>query len=137
MKVKRTAAPVAARQAPSLLAVPARTAQATFVLTRSAPLPLPAGVGTEIRCDRGSVWITQDYHPRDIVLERGQRFVLDADAPALVQAFDVAAISVTPPPAFQRSRLQALREAVAHLARRNRPARPSSAPGFDAQPGAL
>ena len=66
-------------------------------LRRSQPLPLPAAVGTEILCEDGAVWITQDHDIRDIVLKRGERFRLDVDAPAMVQAFDTATISLHGP----------------------------------------
>ncbi len=92
----------AARRAPagrpdSLLAMLSRSKRASFVLKRGALLPMPAAVGTEIRCDCGTVWITQDHDPRDIVLARDERFVLDVDQPALVQAFDFSVISVSAP----------------------------------------
>ena len=54
------------------------------------------GLGHSIVCERGSVWVTQDGDPRDVILHAGESFTLDRDGPALVQAFEPGAISVAP-----------------------------------------
>ena len=52
------------------------------------------GRGHAIVCHSGSVWVTQDGDPRDIILRAGDAFTLDRDGPALVQAFEPGAISI-------------------------------------------
>lgn len=71
-------------------------------LERGHPLPLPPSRGTEIVCEAGSIWITQDHDIRDIVLGPGQRFTLDVDAPAILQAFDDATVSIRRPMPVRR-----------------------------------
>ena len=48
-----------------------------------------AGVeaGRRIECLRGSIWITQDGDPRDIVLAAGEAFDFDRSGDALLSAF--------------------------------------------------
>ncbi|HEU0203198.1 MAG TPA: DUF2917 domain-containing protein [Burkholderiaceae bacterium] len=59
-------------------------------LGRRRHLKLQDARGTTLDCVRGTLWITQDNDARDIVLEAGERFVLDRDGMALVQAIDSA-----------------------------------------------
>jgi hypothetical protein len=42
--------------------------------------------GTRVECLEGNTWITLDGDPRDVVLSRGESFVVDSDAPVVVQA---------------------------------------------------
>jgi Protein of unknown function (DUF2917) len=68
------------------------------------PIKLPArsvhriegGKGVQITSVFGSVWVTQARDPRDIVLERGQSFILDRKGLTVVFALDDAAIIVGP-----------------------------------------
>jgi uncharacterized protein (AIM24 family) len=53
------------------------------------------GRGHAIVCDSGSVWVTQEGDPRDIVLDAGEAFTLDRSGTALVLAFEPGAISIT------------------------------------------
>lgn len=53
------------------------------------------GLGHSIVCDSGSVWVTQEGDPRDIVLGAGEAFTLDRPGTALVLAFEPGAISIT------------------------------------------
>jgi len=67
------------------------------------------GIGHAIACHRGSVWVTQDGDPRDVILRAGESFTLDREGPALVQAFQAGTISIarTAPPS-RAARLLAL-----------------------------
>ena len=56
-------------------------------------LPDAAGVGVE--CRSGSVWVTLDYDPRDIVLAPGDRFEGDQHRRMLVSALEPSCITVS------------------------------------------
>lgn len=68
------------------------------------PVRLPAraihcienGRGLEIAAVGGAVWITQSLDARDVILARGQSFVLDRSGRAVVYALKDAAIVVGP-----------------------------------------
>ena len=47
--------------------------------------------GTRIDCIDGSAWVTVDGETRDIVLSRGDSFVVDSRAPVIVHAIQGAA----------------------------------------------
>lgn len=47
--------------------------------------------GTRVDCVDGHAWITIDGDPRDIVLARGESFVVDSGAPVIVHAIQGAA----------------------------------------------
>jgi len=62
-------------------------------------LDIHDGEGGTVECLEGAVWITQSNDPRDIVLNRGQSFVLDKPGLALVCAAAgpaVVAVEVAP-----------------------------------------
>jgi hypothetical protein len=71
--------------------------QNSICLKRNQLLKLRGGIGHAIVCDSGGVWLTQDGDQRDIFLKAGESFTLDRDGPALVQAFDPAAITIRQP----------------------------------------
>lgn len=54
-----------------------------------------------IECREGSVWITLDHDPRDIVLDAGETFEHDGRQRALVYAFEAAAVLLRPPQPLQ------------------------------------
>jgi DUF2917 family protein len=66
------------------------------------PVRLPArslhcvehGKGVEITALSGTVWITQAYDRRDVILTQGQSFILDRQGRAVVYALGDAAIVV-------------------------------------------
>jgi len=68
------------------------------------PLRLPAravhciedGKGLEVTAVSGTVWITQAGDIRDVILARGQSFVLDRNGRAVLYALKDAAIVVAP-----------------------------------------
>jgi hypothetical protein len=55
------------------------------------------GKGSEVLCLKGTVWITQEKDPRDILLSSGQSFVLDHKGVAIVYALKDAAITIGAP----------------------------------------
>jgi len=61
------------------------------------------GFGHSIVCDSGTVWVTQDGDPRDVVLRAGDAFTLDREGTALVQAFEPGAIRIVRPAAQPRA----------------------------------
>ena len=68
------------------------------------PVRLPArsvhcvedGKGLEVTAVNGAVWITQAFDRRDMILTRGQSFLLDRQGRAVVYALKDAAIVVGP-----------------------------------------
>ena len=52
--------------------------------------------GQQITCLSGVVWLTQANDPRDIVLSRGQSFIVDRKGLTVVYALKDAAIAVGP-----------------------------------------
>ena len=72
----------------------------------------------EVSCREGSVWITLDDDPRDIVLEAGQCFSTSEHRRALIYAFERARLRVSPvesraPASPLRPRAQACKPALA------------------------
>jgi hypothetical protein len=57
-------------------------------------LQIPPGRATRVECREGSVWITLDHDPRDIVLAPGDSFELAGDRRALVYAFEASAVAL-------------------------------------------
>lgn len=55
---------------------------------------LPDASSTRIVCETGTVWITIDNDPRDIVLASGQSFLVDRRAGVLVYALEDACVRV-------------------------------------------
>jgi len=47
-------------------------------------------LGRRIECVTGSLWVTQDGDPRDIVLAAGESFAFDHRGDALISALDDA-----------------------------------------------
>jgi hypothetical protein len=69
-------------------------------LTRRAIHRMDRPLGHRIDCISGSLWITSDGDPRDIVLSAGESHVADRDAPLLVFALEPALLRVSAPIAF-------------------------------------
>lgn len=68
-----------------------------IVLARGEILSLDGAEGARITSLGGTVWITQDGDLRDIVLSDGEAFELDRPTPAIVQAFELAKVSISEP----------------------------------------
>ena len=56
---------------------------------------VPDGAGVGIECRSGSVWVTLDHDPRDIVLAPGQRFEATDHRRVLVSALEPSCITVS------------------------------------------
>jgi hypothetical protein len=76
--------------------------QNALCLKRNQVVTVREGIGHSIVCDSGTVWVTQDGDPRDIILHTGDSFTLDRKGAALVQAFEPGAISITRSTALPR-----------------------------------
>ena len=55
---------------------------------------LPDAAGVEIACASGSVWLTLDNDPRDIVLEAGETFATGEHRRAIVYAFAASTLQL-------------------------------------------
>ena len=67
------------------------------VMAKDQTLRLPAAAGVRIASQRGTVWITQDGDPRDIVLSAGESVVLERTTSTIVQAIEPAQITMADP----------------------------------------
>jgi Protein of unknown function (DUF2917) len=70
------------------------------ILNRREPLVLANAQGTIVAVDRGSVWITQERDPRDIVLLRGMRFEIDRPGRTIVAAETPTTVRLLVPQSF-------------------------------------
>lgn len=59
-------------------------------------LPDPSGV--RILCTAGTLWLTLDHDPRDIVLKPGDSFEAEDARRALLYAFEPACFALVPAP---------------------------------------
>lgn len=72
--------------------------------TQASPLFLSKGAisvfsdtaATRIRCEQGTLWLTQDNDVRDIVLSAGEQFEPDRAGAVLVYALEAASFSWAP-----------------------------------------
>ena len=63
-------------------------------LARGQTLRVSDALGSTIRCNEGSVWITEEDMPRDVVLEAGGCYRLRRAGLALVHAFGDATVAL-------------------------------------------
>lgn len=61
-------------------------------LSRHEIRSFPGHPGLRIESRRGSVWITQDGDPRDVVIAAGESHALDREGPVYLQALDAACV---------------------------------------------
>jgi len=66
-------------------------------LPNGRTLILSAPLGQRVECLGGSVWITLDGDPRDIIVEAGQAFTADRNQRALIHALEASLVRVTRP----------------------------------------
>ncbi|MBT2336293.1 DUF2917 domain-containing protein [Variovorax paradoxus] len=59
---------------------------------------VPDGAGVGIECHSGSVWLTLDRDPRDIVLSPGERFESAEHRRVLVSALEASCITISDAP---------------------------------------
>jgi hypothetical protein len=64
-------------------------------LAKRTIFTLPDAAGVGIECRSGSVWVTLDHDPRDIVLAPGERFEADQHRRMLVSALEPSCITVS------------------------------------------
>ena len=62
------------------------TPNARLAVGAQRGLRLDADRGTLLRAVKGTLWVTIDNDPRDIVLDAGESFVVDSDEPLFVMA---------------------------------------------------
>ncbi len=60
----------------------------------SATFDRPAG--RVVDCLRGSVWITFDHDPRDVVLDGGRSHVVDRDRRMMIHALEPSTVRIGP-----------------------------------------
>ena len=65
-----------------------------FFLNKQDSFSLSRAAGTAVTVKRGSVWVTQDGHQEDHVLEAGQRLVIRDGAGVLISALHSAEVTV-------------------------------------------
>lgn len=63
---------------------------------------VPQALGQRIECLEGSVWVTLDGDARDVVLHRGQSFLVDRPQRTLIQALEAARVVWAPEPQTSR-----------------------------------
>ena len=63
-----------------------------IALQRGQYLRVVNGAGSTVTAHGGSVWITEQDSPRDVVLRSGQNMTLRRTGAALVEAFEDASI---------------------------------------------
>jgi hypothetical protein len=81
-------------------------------LTRRQALVLADAQGTVVAVDRGSVWITQERDPRDIVLSKGMRFEIDRPGRTVVGAEAPSVLRLLVPERWRQRAARALRRAI-------------------------
>jgi hypothetical protein len=75
------------------------------LLSKGSVFVSPAAIGTQILCEKGTLWLTQDNDVRDIVIAAGEQFAADREGSVLVYALADASFSVAsalpgPAPSF-------------------------------------
>ena len=64
-------------------------------LTKGQLLRVVDGAGSTICVDAGSVWITEENRPRDVVLDPGRCYRLSEPGVAVIEALGDASVTLT------------------------------------------
>jgi hypothetical protein len=93
-------------------------------LSRRATFSLDDAAGVRITCRRGSIWLTLDNDPRDVVLQSGDSFLTTEHRRAILYALDASCVNLAPvhTPAAAPVRTAPLRLAAAGLDLQQMPA---------------
>lgn len=86
----RTLSPLAMRR-PALISGVRRT---VHEIAKAETVAITQPQGACIDCLEGTVWVTLDNDPRDVILAGGQSFCVDSDRRALVHALDAARVRI-------------------------------------------
>jgi hypothetical protein len=86
---------------------PTTRPRGTF-LKRLDSLVVDGAEGTIIALDRGCVWITLENDPRDVVLVKGMRFVVDRPGRTVIVAEEDSRLLLTPAPTLAQKIVGAL-----------------------------
>lgn len=97
----------------------------SICLARHQTLEIEQPLGFRIVCRSGSVWITQDGDPRDIIVGSGDTFDFDRPGVAIVNAFRPATVSVEPVPRVHAPHRSAFARAVVAVSQLFAGARPA------------
>ena len=76
-------------------AAPAGILPRTHEMARGAIYRIEQPDGCRVACLSGSIWVTQDRDPRDIMLAAGEDCRITGNARVLVQALEAARISLS------------------------------------------
>ena len=71
-----------------------RQRQSVHAIDKNALFEIAHPYGATIDCLTGSVWVTLDNDPRDVVLGTGQSFRVDSNQRVLVLALEAARVRV-------------------------------------------
>jgi hypothetical protein len=85
------------------------------VLDRRQTLVLAQARGTVVVVDRGSVWITLERDPRDIVLVQGMRFEIDRPGRTIIAAETPSTLRLLVPETLRDRVVARLGRALARL----------------------
>ena len=69
----------------------------SFQLERRRLFDIADAAGVQIRCTAGSLWLTLDHDPRDIVLAAGESFTTPEHRRALLYALEPATVELGAP----------------------------------------
>ena len=88
------------------------------VLNKRQTRVLVNAQGTIVAVDRGSVWVTLERDPRDIVLVKGMRFEIDRPGRTIIAAETDSTLRLLAPETLRDHVVAAIGRAVAHALNR-------------------